>query len=223
MTTKNLATAVLATALAAAVLGGTAPAFASSVTAADQPGVGVADPDSRDPKPEIEKPPIRAQYTCLGINCELRPYGSSTITPPGGSSSTIVSAGYSNAVVTRITYPCRIDYRNNSSHATWQGTNPWNATSVTLRDVWDTDYIAATGISVSDKPSGSVNRGSGRVEWETTHSNTWQVTHSWNSMRHSIDCGLGRITGINFQTHGTFQFGTASFRVSGYDGAGLIA
>jgi len=189
--------------------------------------LGANPASARPSKPTPPGAPVVVQYTCLiglSTDCPLRPYASQTITPPGGSSGLISASGTTTARVGRPpgAYPCTVDYRNSSSEATWWGSNPYRASSVTLTDVWDTDYIAATGIGMSDKPSGSIDRGNGRLEWSTTLSNEWRLTHYDSSIRMNVDCFLGRLTGVNYNVSGTFQFGGSSYRINGYDGAGIV-
>ncbi|MEV4517928.1 hypothetical protein AB0K00_54345 [Dactylosporangium sp. NPDC049525] len=207
-----------------------APAYAEatpngSVVVSQQAGgqVTKADPSWTGDKPAAPEPPVTTQALC-SVNCPLTPSASKSITPPGGTTGNINAYGTTTADVTRpfpYLVPCQVNYRNSTSTVSWTGSKPYNATNVTQTDTWDTDSIGVS-ITISSPPGGSFSPAKGTQQWSTTTGDTWRTTHSWNNIQ-MRSCAWGRITGVNFNESGSFQFGSAYYGVQAYFGAGVVA
>jgi hypothetical protein len=109
---------------------------------------------------------------------------------------------------------------NNSAQTVWLGTRPFNASSVTLTENWDIDFVAVSW-TFSGAPSGTVNHGSGRISWSRTATNNYKVDHAWNELRLSVQSGT--IHNTRFDVSGEFQFGSNFFRsVSAFSSGQII-
>lgn len=165
------------------------------------------------------------RVSILGIDSEvgcLNPRARRQITPPAGSAGDIESSGRNRVIANYIPFGFIGGARfvDNTSATYWYGSSPFHATSVTLKDTWDVNTAAIGGLSISGGPPGAtISFGSGTVDWATTVSNDWRMTHSWNDVRFGISGGS--ITKVAHNVTGTFQFGSSYYSVSGYASHGL--
>ncbi len=200
-----------------------AHAGADMVTIHEEPGVAVTIPDPRRTTKDLStgydkgRPGGVVPLAC-GTSCYLFPSETKTITPPGGGTSNIRTRGETNWVPYRIPVTnavTKIDFYNTVSSSAWFGENPFNATSVTHQDVWDVDF-AGLGFGWEGGPAGSASLGNGRVGFQNTVSNTWQVAHNVSHIRLSV---AGSIWWLGYESHGSFQFGSLFFTADGYSSA----
>ncbi len=126
-----------------------------------------------------------------------------TITPPGGSAGP-EWIGFNTDVTTTASWWNA--FFNGWSEDEWQGTNPFNCTSVSLSDQY---YTGGVGISVS-YPIGVGISGSGSsANWSASVKNTYYIYHQFNNIEFA-----GAITDVGQNESGTFQFGSSFYSIN---------
>ncbi|WP_162907162.1 hypothetical protein [Allorhizocola rhizosphaerae] len=142
------------------------------------------------------------------------------ITPPGGTEDEARSGFRSLVDVYQVPGCCytQSDHYEGYSYSLWYGVDPFYATSIKHRDVWDIDYVAA-GFSVGGAPSGSVNHGNGRVSYENTVNDTYAVEHNVEHIYLAVTGGT--ILQVRQEVHGSFQFGSTFWTTDSYSRVAL--
>lgn len=141
----------------------------------------------------------------------LSGYNSKTITPPGGSSSSIDSEFDDN-----LTYNlCCHGSVDGDSHTHWWGTTPYNADRVKL-----SDKLTFKGVSVSiGAGSGwSISGGSTSktATWTGTVYNNWRIDHYYYGI--TFD---GYDLWASHDATGDYKFGTSFYTINAYDSTWL--
>lgn len=101
--------------------------------------------------------------------------------------------------------PVNAIFNNGHSWGRWLGSNPFNATSMTLADTYK-----AEGVSVTvSYPAGAGFSGSGdTVTWSGSVSNTWTIDHYYNGIHFSTGWWF---SGFRQSTRTDAQFGSSFY------------
>ncbi|WP_164446261.1 hypothetical protein [Verrucosispora sioxanthis] len=184
-----------------------------------------SDPNFRNSHERLMKMPERRDMRVADIctyDCELWDHRFRDIDPPGIARGSIQVSSQSWAYIGRFVgsgAPCKVEYNSNTSMASYYDDYSiyGDPDSVTHTDIWKTDYLGF-GMSISYPPAGSVSPNSGTLEWSTTVNGTWQTFHDWDRVIMDAGCGVSRLTGVNFGTTGSFQWGSQFYAISSNSG-----
>ena len=178
------------------------------------PGPNVTDKSSYNPNPK-DNPNPKGQVSPNGLGWPdynpalLSSSYDKAITPPGGTQGHILTSFSSS-----VSYPTIETSATYSGHSSssWDGEDPWNATSVKHTDKW---WVSGTSVSVS-YPSGVGITGSGSsANWTGTVNDNWQLYHEFSN----ITFYGSPIYRVYESSTGTFQFGNAFYTISCSDDA----
>ncbi|MEV0222086.1 hypothetical protein [Streptomyces sp. NPDC050704] len=137
-----------------------------------------------------------------------------TVTPPGGSPAALSAQGGSHLRLPFFARPVG-SFTSSASQVAWEGSMPFDADRVIHSDTWRVLVVPSGGsVSFTGGPAGAERVGSDALRWQTEVQDGWLSAHTWDRLDFTTQ---GTVFQVRYTVTGTFQFGSAFFRVEGED------
>ncbi|HEY8343214.1 MAG TPA: hypothetical protein VIK75_09545 [Calditerricola sp.] len=137
---------------------------------------------------------------------------SRSITPPGGSTSSI-SSYYNDTLDYNL---CCRGSVTGDSHTRWYGLNPYNADTVSLADTFT---FRGVSVSLSAGSGGwSISGGASekKATWKASLNNNWRIDHYYSGLTFN-----GFELWASHDATGEFKFGYTWYTINAYDSTWL--